>query len=74
MKSMKMKLVKFIGLSPLSPRWLKVICLQVTCMEITSQFKQAMAKVDSTKIPEEQIAEINRLIERMNAARMGGER
>ncbi|WP_264960610.1 hypothetical protein [Klebsiella quasipneumoniae] len=43
-------------------------------MEIASQFKQAMAKVDLTKITEEQIAEINRLRERMNAARMGGER
>ncbi|WP_278184837.1 hypothetical protein [Klebsiella quasipneumoniae] len=43
-------------------------------MEITSQFSKVMAKVDLTKITEEQIAEINRLRERMNAARMGGER
>lgn len=74
MTSLKMKLVKVIGLSPLTPRWLKVLCLQVTCMEITSQFSKVMDKVDLTKITEEQIAEINRLRERMNAARMGGER
>lgn len=74
MTSLKMKLVKVIGLSPISPRWLKVLCLQVTCMEIGSQFKQAMAKVDLTKITEEQRTEINRLIKRMNTARMGGER
>lgn len=71
MTSLKMKLVKTIGLSPLAPRWIKVLCLQITCMEISSQFKQAMAKVDLTKITEEQRAEINRLIERMNAARTG---
>lgn len=72
MTSLKMKLVKTIGLSPLTPRWLKVLCLQVTCMEIASQFKQAMAKVDLTKITEEQRTEINRLIEQMNSARKGG--
>ncbi|MDP1297913.1 hypothetical protein Q6301_20270 [Klebsiella quasipneumoniae] len=43
-------------------------------MEIASQFKQAMAKVDLTKITEEQRTEINRLIKRMNTARMGSER
>ncbi|WP_343522433.1 hypothetical protein [Klebsiella variicola] len=43
-------------------------------MEITSQFSKAMAKVDLTKITEEQRTEINRLIKRMNTARMGGER
>lgn len=74
MTSLKMKLVKVIGLSPISPRWLKVLCLQVTCMEIASQFKQAMAKVDFTKITEERRTEINCLIKRMNAVRMGGER
>ncbi|EPY4328962.1 hypothetical protein ACXDJA_002587 [Klebsiella variicola] len=41
-------------------------------MEIASQFKQAMAKVDLTKITEEQQTEINRLIEQMNSARKGG--
>lgn len=71
MTSLKMKLVKAIGLSPITPRWLKVLCLQITCMEIASQFKQAMAKVDLTKITQEQRTEINKLIERMNAARTG---
>lgn len=72
MKSIKMKLIKAIGLSPLSPRWLKVLCLQFTCQEIASQFRQAIAKADLTKITDEQRAEINRLIERMNDARLNG--
>lgn len=71
-----MVLLKKIGISPLSPRWLKILCLQLVMNEITSGFKKVFAKVDTSKITQEQrddintlIANINTLIAKMNKAR-----
>jgi hypothetical protein len=45
MESMKMKLIKKIGLHPASPRWLKMYCLNITMRHIYSEFARVIDKM-----------------------------
>lgn len=69
MKPLKMKIIAAIGLSKFSPRWVKVLCLQLTMGQIESGFKKLFADIDASKITPEKREEINALIARMNMLR-----
>lgn len=68
-QSLKMKIIAAIGLHPLAPRWIKVVCLQLTMSEIEKGFKRVFRCIDASKITQKQRDEINGLIEEMNSAR-----
>lgn len=70
--NIKMSFVKKVGLHPSSPRWLKVICLQITMNEIEKEINAVFAKIDLTKITQEQRDKLNVEITRMNLARGKG--
>lgn len=72
MMPLKLKFIRAVGLSPFSPRWIKVLCLQLTMGQIESGFKKLLADFDVSKITQEQRDEVNVLIARMNAARGKG--
>lgn len=69
MKPLKMKIIALIGLNKFSPRWVKVLCLQLTMNDIEWRFKKMFADIDTSKITQEQRDEVNTLIARMNLAR-----
>ncbi len=69
---LKMRLIKSVGMHPLSPRWLKVICLQLVMNEIANSFTSLFANADFSKITQEQRDELNKQIQKMNIARGKG--
>lgn len=68
-KPLKMKIIAAIGLHPWSPRWLKILCLQLTMSEIAKGFERVFSSVDTSSITQLQRDEINGLIAKMNRAR-----
>lgn len=66
---LKMKIIAKVGMSRFAPRWLKVMCLQLTMNRIEKGFRQVILKLDLSKISDDQRAEINNLITKINAAR-----
>lgn len=66
---LKMKIIAKVGLSRFTPRWLKVMCLQLTMNRIEKGFRQVILKLDLSKISDDQRAEINNLVTKINAAR-----
>jgi len=69
---LKMKIIAMVGLSRFSPRWLKVLCLQVTMSRIEKAFRKVFAEDVLSKITDEQRNEINAMIAKMNTARGRG--
>lgn len=68
----KLKLLRTVGLNKYSPRWLKILCLQLVMNQVERGFKRAfsqVSEVDLSKVTPEKLAEVNRLIEQMNLAR-----
>ncbi|MEN0577695.1 hypothetical protein AAIG39_01580 [Phytobacter palmae] len=70
--NIKMWFVKKVGLHAMAPRWLKVICLQITMSEIEREINAVFAKVDLSKITKEQRDSLNAQITKMNLARGKG--
>ena len=70
--SMKLKLIKTIGLNPLCPRWLKVLCLQMTMNQIEKMMVSFFKGVDLSKASPEQRAELQKCVDKMNLARGKG--
>lgn len=70
--SIKLKLLKAVGLNRLSPRWLKVICLQLVMNEVEKSVKSLFRGVDLTKLTPEQRESIHSHIDKMNLARGKG--
>lgn len=68
MNKLKLKILKKIGLSPYSPRWIKVICLRITMREIRKGFSKLFKSSFENITPEER-DKINKLILDMNTAR-----
>ncbi|ECT1022393.1 hypothetical protein DPO11_20480 [Salmonella enterica] len=63
--SIKRRAIAAIGLHPLAPRWVKILCLYACVGEIEKEFKAAFAKIDnadSLEIPPEKRDELNALI------------
>lgn len=69
---LKLKLIKSISLNPLTPRWLKVICLKLVMREIERGFSSLFKGVDLSKITQEQRDEINKRITKLNLIRGKG--
>lgn len=70
--SIKIKIIKTIGLNPLCPRWLKVFCLQVTMNEIEKSMVSFFKGVDLSNISPEQRDALQKCVEKMNLARGKG--
>lgn len=68
MNKLKLKFLKKIGLSPYSPRWVKVFFLKLVMREISKGFDR-LIKSHAQNISSEKRDEINKLIFRMNTAR-----
>lgn len=67
--SMKQRVIVAIGLHPLAPRWVKILCLYACASEIEKGFKSMFAKIDKadpSKITPEKREELNALIAEMN--------
>lgn len=67
--SMKQKVIAAIGLHPLAPRWVKILCLYACVGEIEKEFKSMFAKIDKagfSKITPEKREELNALVADMN--------
>lgn len=67
--SIKQRVIAAIGLHPLSPRWVKILCLHACCGEIEKEFKSMFAKIDKadpSKITPEKREELNALVAEMN--------
>lgn len=68
MNKLKLKFLKKIGLSPYSPRWVKVFFLKLVMREISKGFDR-LIKSHAQNISSEKRDEINKLILRMNTSR-----
>lgn len=68
MNKLKLIFLKNIGLSPYSPRWLKVFFLKLVMREISKGFDR-LIKSHVQNISSEKKDEINKLISKMNTAR-----
>lgn len=68
MNKLKLKFLKKIGLSPYSPRWVKVFFLKLVMREISKGFTK-LFKSGLQDITPEKRDEINKLILKMNATR-----
>ncbi|EHL2771755.1 hypothetical protein KCE64_001654 [Salmonella enterica subsp. enterica serovar Hvittingfoss] len=67
--SMKQRIIAAVGLHPLAPRWVKILCLHACASEIEKGFKSAFAEInkqDFSKITPEKRAELNALVAEMN--------
>lgn len=67
--SMKQKVIAAIGLHPLAPRWVKILCLYACVGVIEKEFKSMFAKIDKadfSKITHEKREELNALVADMN--------
>lgn len=67
--STKQRVIAAIGLHPLAPRWVKILCLHACCSEIEKEFKSTFAKIDKvdlSKITPEKREELNTLVAEMN--------
>lgn len=60
-----------VGLSPWSPRWIKMICLQCTLKQIETSFKIALRQAKEKDLNPEQAAEVQKLLDKMNVVRSG---
>lgn len=70
--SIKLKFLKAVGLNSLSPRWLKVMCLNLVMSEVEKRVTSLFKSVDISKITPEQRAAIQASVDRMNEARGKG--
>ncbi|EIZ5130082.1 hypothetical protein MP659_002671 [Salmonella enterica] len=67
--STKQRVIAAIGLHPLAPRWVKILCLYACISEIEKGFKSTFAKIDKvdlSKITPEKREELNALVAEMN--------
>ncbi|EAW9078547.1 hypothetical protein AABH71_002083 [Salmonella enterica] len=67
--SMKQRVIAAIGLHPLAPRWVKILCLYACVGEIEKEFKAMFAKIDKADFPKitpEKREELNALVAEMN--------
>ncbi|EMS7630488.1 hypothetical protein WDI47_004322 [Salmonella enterica subsp. enterica serovar Bredeney] len=67
----KLFLLSKVGLSPWSPRWVKMICLQCTMKQIETSFKIALQQAKEKDLSPEKVAEVEKLLDKMNVARTG---
>lgn len=63
---LKMRILKVIGTSKLTPRWVKVICLRITMSEIVGEFGRVFKGADLSKLSEQQKRELQQSIDRVN--------
>ncbi|EPY8428830.1 hypothetical protein ACXG8O_004030 [Citrobacter youngae] len=68
----KLKLLQVVGLNPITPRWLKILCLNLTMNEIEKSMTSFFKGVDLSKITPEQRASLQACVDRMNLARSKG--
>ncbi|PAO09817.1 hypothetical protein CIW60_12685 [Enterobacter roggenkampii] len=70
--NLKMRIIKVVGLSRFSPRWMKVFCLQMTMNHIQKQVTNLFKDADLSKLTPEQKMSIQDCVDKMNLARGKG--
>lgn len=69
---MKIRIIRAIGLSKFSPRWVKVICLRLTKNDIERSLNALLAAIDESELSPEQVQALRECVERINIARGKG--
>ncbi|BBJ64722.1 MULTISPECIES: hypothetical protein [Enterobacter] len=69
---MKLRITRAIGLSRFSPRWVKVICLQLTKNDIERSLNALLANIDESELSPEQVKAFRECVDRINLARGKG--
>ncbi|HHE5697817.1 TPA: hypothetical protein ACPEY2_001707 [Citrobacter amalonaticus] len=70
--NIKMRIIKMVGLSRLSPRWLKILCLQATMNQIQNNVTKIFESADLSKMTPEQKRSLQACLDKMNVARGKG--
>ncbi|CQR76785.1 hypothetical protein LNGFDJGK_01630 [Enterobacter hormaechei] len=66
---MKLRIIKAISLSRFSPRWIKVICIQIIKHDINRSLNSLLEGIDVSNLTPEQKKMFQKCIERINSAR-----
>jgi len=69
---MKLRIIRTIGLSKFTPRWLKIVCLQLIENQIESSLDTFLNGIDESKIPSEKIKKFRKCVDIINLARGKG--
>lgn len=66
---MKLRIIKAIGLSRFSPRWIKVICLQMIKHDIDRSLNILLEGIDVSNLTPEQKKRLQECVDKLNSAR-----
>lgn len=69
---MRLRITRAIGLSKLSPRWVKTICLRLIKNDIERSLNALLATIDETELSSEQVKALRECVDRINLARGKG--
>lgn len=69
---MKLQIIRAIGLSQFSPRWVKVICLRLTKNDIERSLNAFLTTIDESELSPEQVKLLRECVDRINLARGKG--
>jgi len=69
---MKLRILRAIGRSKVSPRWVKVICLRLTKNYIERSLNALLANIDESELSPEQVKALRECVDRINLARGKG--
>lgn len=69
---MKLRIIKAIGLSRFSPRWIKVICLQMIKHDIDRSLNSLLEGIDVSNFTLEQKKRLQECVDKLNSARGRG--
>ncbi|QGG08506.1 hypothetical protein [Enterobacter cancerogenus] len=69
---MKLRIIRAIGLSKFSPRWIKVICLRLTKNDIERSLNALLATIDESELSSEQVKALRECVDKINLARGKG--
>lgn len=66
---MKLRSIQAIGLSRFSPRWIKVICLQMIKHDIDRSLNRLLEGIDVSNLTPEQKKRLQECVDKLNSVR-----
>lgn len=69
---MRLRITRAIGLSPFSPRWVKLICLRLMKNEIERSLNSLLAGIDESHLSPEQVNKLRNCVTRIHLAEGNG--
>jgi len=69
---MKLRIIKAIDLSRFSPRWIKVICLQMYKHDIDRSLNKLLEGIDGSNLTPEQKKRLQECVDKLNSSRCKG--